>query len=312
MIATGDDTTGAIAAALANQKFGQAVSIAYGVLHTAIEAFIAGEFGAVHRACLGLRAAAPGFHHATHLLAAAAAALGQGEDAEAAQAEGLAAAPQLAPFYQRLASRRATIRRFIPTMKCEVVADCQYDCPLCAHGELRQRDIGYQLSLEQLQAFLTATLDSGYLIGQLAIHGSGEPLLWQQLGPGLGEIKRSGAVCWTWITSNGLLLHRLGAEELAQIDCMDISLYQGNKKTPTIREIVAGHPEKLFIVPMDDFVDNPGRSAAPVPCPCLCAGPMLAGDKVYLYCGPPVFGAGKRLKRNPETDLALWSRVGPN
>ena len=300
-------------AALAGGKFAPALNIAYGILHISIEKIIEGDFELAYRACRALVAADPGFHHASYLLSVAAAALGRSEEAEAARAAALAGAPQLAPFYDRLAAGRGTIRRFIPQIKCEVVADCQYDCPLCAHGDLRQGDIGYQLTLEQLRAFLTATLDSGYLIGQLAIHGSGEPLLWKQLGAGLAEIKRSGAVCWTWITSNGLLLHRLDEQELTLIDCMDISLYQENKKADGIREIVAAHQRKLFIVAMDDFVDVPKKPAgpSPVPCPCTCAGPMLAGDRVYLYCGPPVFGAGKLLKRNPETDLSLWSKVGP-
>ena len=314
MIPPLDDAAQAIAAALAGRQFPQAVSMAYGVLHTAIERLIAGEAEFALEAGRRLLAAAPGFDHATFLTAAAATALGRNDEAAAARAAGIARAPQLAPFYDRLAAGRDAIRRFIPQIKCEVVADCQYDCVLCAHGDLRQGDIAYQLTLEQLRAFLTATLDSGYLIGQLAIHGSGEPLLWKHLGPGLAEIKNSGAVCWTWLTSNGLLLHRLGAEELALIDCMDISLYQGNKKLEAIREVVAGHEQKLFIVPMDDFVDTPKKLAgpAPVPCPCLCAGPMLVGDKLYLYCGPPVFGAGKLLKRDPATDLSLWTRVGPN
>jgi len=302
----------AMTAALSERKFAQALNMAYGVLHTSIETFIAGDLELALQACRSLRAANPAFHHAGHLVAAAAAALGRSD--EAARAEALAGAPQLAPFYDRLATARGAIRRFIPQIKCEVVADCQYDCRLCAHGDLRQGDIAYQLTLEQLRAFLAATLDSGYLIGQLAIHGSGEPLLWNQLAAGLAEIKRSGAVCWTWITSNGLLLHRLGAEDLANIDCMDISLYQENKKAEAIRATVADHPQKLFIVPMDDFVEVPQKSAGklPVPCPCQCAGPMLVGDKVYLYCGPPVFGAGKLLKRDPASDLALSARVGPN
>lgn len=304
----------AVTAALAEGKFAQATSVAYGVLHTAIERFIAGDFDAALQAGRSLRAAAPGFHHAAYLTAVAAAALEMGEEAEAARADGLANAPQLAPFFDHLAARRGAIRRFIPQIKCEVVADCQYDCRLCAHGDLRRGDIAYQLTPEQLGAFLTATLDSGYLIGQLAIHGSGEPLLWKHLSPGLAAIKASGAVCWTWITSNGLLLHRLGADDLANIDCMDISLYQETKKAEAILATVAEHERKLFIVPMDDFVEvpQPGAGKLPVPCPCTCAGPMLAGDKVYLYCGPPVFGAGKLMKRDPATDLALWAKVGPN
>ena len=304
----------ALGAALAEGKFSRALNVAYGVLRTSIEKFLAGDAGFALQACQALRAADPGFHHAAFLAAAAATALGRADEAAAARADGLAGAPHLAPFYDQLAGRRGTIRRFIPQVKCEVVADCQYDCQLCAHGDLRQGDIAYQLSPEQLRAFLTATLDSGYLIGELAIHGSGEPLLWRHLSEGLDEIKRSGAVCWTWITSNGLLLHRLGEDDLARIDCMDISLYPGNKKTETIRETVAGHARKLFIVPMDDFLDVPRKPAGklPVPCACACDGPMLVGDKVYLYCGPPVFGAGKVLNRKPETDLALWAKVGPN
>lgn len=30
-----------------------------------------------------------------------------------------------------------------------------------------------------------------------------------------------------------------------------------------------------------------------VPGDCFCSGPMFVKDKVFLYCGPPVFGAGK-------------------
>ncbi len=314
MMPSADDAAREVASALAERNFPRALSIAYGVLHTSIERFIAGDFRAAREGGLCLKAAAPDFHHATWLVATAAAALGQTCEAGAAEAVGLAKAPHLAPFFNHLRVNRGNIRKFIPQIKCEVVADCQYDCPLCAHGDQRQGDLNYQLTLEQLQTFLTATLDSGYLIGQLAIHGSGEPLLWKHLGPGLVEIKRSGAACWTWITSNGLLLHRLAADDLALIDSMDISLYQGNKKLDAIRSIAAQNEQKLFIVPMDDFVDVPKKitGPAPVPCPCQCSGPMLVGDKVYLYCGPPVFGAGKLMKRAPETDLSLWSKVAPN
>ncbi|MEI7608830.1 MAG: radical SAM protein [Rhodospirillaceae bacterium] len=305
---------GAMTAALAAGRFAEAMNAGYAVLHTAIDAVIAGDFEFALDGAQHLCAVAPEFHHAAFLRAVAAAALGRDDEAAAARAEGLAVAPQLAPFYDTLAARRGGIRRFIPQVKCEVVADCQFDCTLCAHGDLRQRDIAYHLTLEQLRAFLAATLESGYLIGQIAIHGSGEPLLWKHLTAGLEEIKRSGAICWTWITSNGLLLHRLGADDLARIDCMDISLYQDNKKADIIGDIVAAHRQKLFIVAMDDFVDVPRKAGGklPVPCACTCDGPMLVGDKLYLYCGPPVFGAGKLLGRNPDTDLSLWTKVAPN
>ena len=309
-----DDARVAIAAALAGHDYPQAFSIAYGVLHTAIDRLLAGDATAARDAALALRAADPGFPHGAHLLAVAEAALEHPGEAAAARAEAMSAAAPLAPFYETLATRRGEIRRFIPQVKWEVIADCQFDCRLCAHGDLRRGNIGYQLTLDQVRAFLAATRESGYLIGQISIHGSGEPLLWKPLGEALAAIKKSGVVCWTWITTNGLLLHRLGPEDISHLDCMEISLYPDNQKADAIRAIVADHRRKMFLLSSEHFVDVPNKAAGklPVPCRCVCDGPMLAGDRLYLYCGPPVFGAGKLMGRDPATDLALWTKVAPN
>ncbi|OJX70354.1 MAG: hypothetical protein BGO92_17335 [Magnetospirillum sp. 64-120] len=196
-------------------------------------------------------------------------------------------------------------------MRFEVASACQYDCAMCAHGGMRLRAPRYQLSLDQLERFIEATRQSDYFIEDLRMHGPGEPLLWDHLEHALPRLKASGVIGRIFIATNGLLVHKLSEASWEHIDEMRISLYDGFTRQDEVRAVMARHGDKIILNECDDFLELPAdlAHAAPVPCHCRCDGPMLYGDRMYLYCGPPVFSAMDLM--GMDDDAALWTAVAP-
>lgn len=184
---------------------------------------------------------------------------------------------------------------------------------MCAHGEQRRLLRHYELTLPQLERFLDATRRSGYRIGEVSIHGPGEPLLWKHFDEGVRLIARSGLVDRILITTNGLLLTRIAEKTWTCIDEVHVSLYPAFDRHDELRACKDRYPDKVRIVPTDTFLIGPlGRhDEGSIPCVCACEGPMLVGDRVFLYCGPPVFGAGTLLGRDVMADGDLSVPVGP-
>jgi len=126
----------------------------------------------------------------------------------------------------------------------------------------------YSLSLAQLQAFLDATEASGYHYEEAWINGLGEPLLWEHLLPGLRLIRASDISDSVIVATNGIALPARGGliRRFAKIR------FGGEKYVP--------------------FMLLPDGAEGTTPCRCRCGGPMLFGDRIYPYCGPPVFATG--------------------
>lgn len=204
--------------------------------------------------------------------------------------------------------------RHIPMMRMEVRSACQYDCEMCAHGAQRKLLKDYELSLEQLERFLTATRESGYIIDNMRIHGPGEPLLWHSFNEGVRMLKASGVVSTVFVASNALLMRKIEEKTWDCIDELRVSLYADFNRQTDLEEAQKKYGGKIAISPMDNFVILPKsvEEAKPIPCRCMCDGPMLLGDRIYLYCGPPVFGAGELLSRDVQADPDLSVPVGLN
>lgn len=203
--------------------------------------------------------------------------------------------------------------RHIPQMKLEVRSMCQYDCEMCAHGEQRKLLKKYELSLEDLQRFLDATRDSGYFVDNIRIHGPGEPLLWHHFNEGVQMLKASGVVGTVFVATNGLLLHKISEEAWACIDEMRVSVYGPFDRFDILDEAKARYPDKVHVNKAEEFrILPPPGAEAPIPCACWCDGPMLLGDRLFLYCGPPVFAAAKDMGRDAMEDPELSVTVGPN
>ncbi len=197
----------------------------------------------------------------------------------------------------------------IRQMKCEVCSLCQNDCAMCAHGEQRKTLPDYQLSLEELHTFLKCSEDSGYYIDNMRIHGPGEPLLWRHFNEGVKMMKASGIIGSIFVATNGLLLKNISNDALDCIDEMRVSVYSSFNcpDHDTLHNLVNRFPRTTIVINKpDEFRRLPviGEEAA-IPCRCICDGPMLFGNRVFLYCGPPVFAATKKFGENACDDNEL-------
>lgn len=179
--------------------------------------------------------------------------------------------------------------------KLEVSSPCQNDCELCAHADLMRHVRGFQLSLEQLDRFIFYTERSNYFIRSLSIHGPGEPFLWKHLNEGLRRLKRSRAIGWMTMVTNGLLLERINEESMDCLDRLFVSVYANYNRHDSLDRFRERHGTKVSLWDGTYFWEHStDRSAtAPATGGCNCFGPMLFNDHIFPYCGPPVFGAAK-------------------
>jgi len=203
--------------------------------------------------------------------------------------------------------------RRIKEMKFEVCGTCQNDCHFCAHAGMLTAYHGYQLSMDELRRFIDCTKQSGYFIERISMHGIGEPLLWKHFAEGIRTLKDSGVVGSIIVTTNGLLLDRLQDDVMAAIDSFVISAYPTLKDRSVVDRLARQYPGKFTVVEQTSFramLQKGYRNR--IPCTCTCPGPMFIKDKLFLYCGPPVFDAA-RLKGVQVLQLSdLYVEMRPN
>lgn len=153
---------------------------------------------------------------------------------------------------------------------------------------------GYQLEIKELEQFIDYTKNSGYFFEIMHVHGMGEPLLWSHFDDGLKLLKESNIAGKIIVTTNGLLLDKIRDQTWQYIDLLSVSLYPDFPKQSLLKEKKDKYKNKIEIVPSTSFRAKPIRGYYnKIPCHCTCHGPMFVKDKVFLYCGPPVFGATK-------------------
>lgn len=181
----------------------------------------------------------------------------------------------------------------IKHMKFEVCGSCQNNCVFCAHSGMISEFKGYQLSIEELKYFIDCTRKSDYFIEELSIHGIGEPLLWNHLDEGIKLLKNSGVIGKIILTTNGLLLDKIKDETMRFIDTLSVSVYPNYPKGNLLAEKKAKYGDKVEINFITKFMVKPTRRYNAIPCYCMTCGPMFVKDKIFFYCGPPVFDAAK-------------------
>lgn len=199
-------------------------------------------------------------------------------------------------------------------LKLEVCSPCQNDCELCAHADLMRHVKGYQLSLESLDRFLYYTERSNYFVRSLSIHGPGEPFLWRHLNEGLLRLKRSRAIGWITMVTNGLLLDRISDEAMRCLDRLFVSVYSNYNREELLKRFCATYGERVSLFDGTNFWEHTKDPAETVPATggCTCFGPMVYNDRVFPYCGPPVFGAAKAKGIDAFAEPKLSVPIGPN
>jgi hypothetical protein len=119
-------------------------------------------------------------------------------------------------------------KTIFPEMYIEVCSLCQNQCANCLHSGAIQAQPGYQLSLEQLSAWIDATQRSGYFFREVWMNGPGEPLLWKHLDAGLQTLRDSGVAGAIIVVSNGQAMGRIDRAAWRNIDLMHYDVYPGD------------------------------------------------------------------------------------
>jgi len=215
--------------------------------------------------------------------------------------------------YQVRQSPMENKMRIIKQMKFEVVGSCQNHCFSCAHDDMISTYKGYQLSLEELSHFVDCTKVSDYFIEVLHIHGIGEPLLWKHFNTGVKVLKESGSIGKIIVYTNGYLMDRIDDTGWTSIDSVVVSLYPGYKNIALLNELKNKYNDKIYINHARTFNAKLLKGYINrIPCFCGCSGPMFVKDKLFRYCGPPVFDAAKLMGISIFDQHNLYLEMRPN
>jgi hypothetical protein len=195
----------------------------------------------------------------------------------------------------------------------EVCGACQKNCVLCAHSGMQLAYPEYQLTIVELKKFIDCTKISGYFFETIAIHGIGEPLLWDHFEEGIDLLKKSRIGGKIAVITNGLLLDKIKDQTWEDIDLLIVSVYPNFSKHDLLQEKKEKYKDKIEVRPITTFKAKPlwgYRNATP--CCCVCPGPMVVKDKIFLYCGPPVFDAAKLATIDIVKSNDLYVEIKPN
>lgn len=179
-------------------------------------------------------------------------------------------------------------------IRIEVCGLCQNQCKFCAHSGMLSAYRGYQLTIDELKKFIDCTKMSGYSFERIDMHGIGEPLLWDHFDEGIDLLKKSGIGEKIVVTTNGLLLNKIKDRTWENIDLLEVSIYPKYPEHNLLKEKKEKYKDKIKVSSYAVFRAMPIRGYHDkIPCHCTCYGPMFVKDKIFLYCGPPVFDAAK-------------------
>lgn len=184
--------------------------------------------------------------------------------------------------------------KIISSIYFEVCSSCNRRCRYCLHSDMMTTYKGFELSLEELSNFLDITRKSNYYIERIDIHGPGEPLLWTHLNEGIKMIYDSKLIGKINIWTNGKFLKKIKPEILKYINIIVISVYPDEDILKILENFPKQYLYKIQKNIVTEFITYSDKDKlATIPCKCFCHGPMFIKDKIFLYCGPLVFGAIK-------------------
>jgi hypothetical protein len=178
---------------------------------------------------------------------------------------------------------------------------------------MRNDDPSYQMSLDDIKILIGHFLKLNCKIGNIAIHGPAEPLLWRHLNEAILlfaaskltdteivngiRIKDPAKKQGIMVVTNGRLLYNLNNiisdEAWDKITYFWVSLYG----YPIDKSVLNKYPDKIIYLDKPTF-DHIDLKTLPYQAfsTCGCGGPMYYKGMIYPYCGPPLFDACLRAK----------------
>lgn len=150
-------------------------------------------------------------------------------------------------------------------MSLFVVSACNLSCGECIMMNQMKNYSGYQMSLEELNKFLTYAEKSNYKFHYR--YTGGEPLYWKKLEEGTKLLRNSKTCKSILLMTNGMAYDKLNDKIVGMIDYIRISQYDYNKNA--IKYLVKRYPNKVKIVDRQEFLplpNEPIHDAVPVEC----------------------------------------------
>jgi len=205
-----------------------------------------------------------------------------------------------------------------------VTSACGMHCEHCIMRHLLRAQKDYQMSLEEVQAFIEASERSGYKF-DIMLTG-GEPSLWKHLKNGVLMLKRSRICGSLMVFTNATSIESLLDEEvIGAIDKLWISNYK-TTDPENVKILQERYASKIDLHNMFEFWETPqGPVADTLPAECLNGEIFLCNYQVYacphsasiahgngstiLLSNPlrPGFIKGlSRIKNNQQKEICAW------
>ncbi len=164
-------------------------------------------------------------------------------------------------------------------MTLNVTWDCNRSCPLCSQQKLREWYPDYQMSMDEIKAFIQST--GSHRFDSITISG-GEPLLWENLKEGLACLRAANIADKIAVFSNGMLRDQITPEVMGYLDLLRLSWYEGNEAT--MIELKGNWGDRVQVVDRRSHTPSPG-SLLPhdevMPAECSCTGWMVCGEWAF-------------------------------
>ncbi len=177
------------------------------------------------------------------------------------------------------------------TLSVIVTSQCQNKCNSCAAAKWLERNRNYHLTLQQLGRWIKANEESGYEFSIVRLSG-GEPLLWNNLIPGVKMLREHKEDMTISMISNGQAATPGNKEKLSEmfeiIDLLNVSNYGLPKRKIDLLKQLGG--DKVILKDKEDFYDATSFYNAPtnkrieelLPAYCKCPGVSLIGDRIFV------------------------------
>jgi hypothetical protein len=165
---------------------------------------------------------------------------------------------------------------------------CQLRCKNCFVVPWMKRFPFWHWSIDSVEKFIRATVDSGYRFKILLLSG-GEPLLWSNLLPALDMIRASGITDNIKMLTNSIAINEGNLDwfdkVVERVDIIRISRYVGNEKSvDLVKERYRANRSIHFSDKTEFVIQTKVPVAGSLPASCACDYPTVFGDTIYA-CG---------------------------
>lgn len=165
-------------------------------------------------------------------------------------------------------------------MSLYVASACNLACEECIMQHIMKADKKYQMSMDEIEAFIDASEKSDYKFHFILT--GGEPLLWKHLEEGLIRLRNSSIVNDITIFTNGLVNKKITQTVVDNVDSLRISEYLYNKEE--IIDLQKKFGDKIKVVDRTEFWENPHKAVPEkiaLPVFCLNAECLYYNYRVY-------------------------------